>query len=169
MKPKLYLFVGYPGAGKTTVAQFIAKKTGAEHVWADVERHRLFGDPTHTDSESTRLYNELNQQTDQLLSRGHSVIFDTNFNHRADRDKLRSIANQHGAETVIIWVNTPLRIAKERAVHSNVVRNNYDFTMSQEQFDAIAAKLEAPDESEPVIKIDGTHVDWQGLSQLLNL
>ncbi len=168
-KPQLYLFVGHPGAGKTTIAQIIQQKTGAVHLWADVERHRMFDQPTHSLQESQRLYEHLNDTAEQLLASGKSVVFDTNFNFYEDRQKLRDIADRQGAETIIIWVTTPLEVAKSRAVHAQVIRNGYAVIMSEGQFDAIAAKLEPPTEAEKVIKIDGTKLDQEELLRLLSL
>ena len=75
-KPQLYLLVGYPGAGKTTVARIIAETTDAVHLWADRERLKMFGTPRHSAAENTRLYAYLNKLTEQLLGEGKSVIFD---------------------------------------------------------------------------------------------
>jgi hypothetical protein len=155
-KQRLYLFVGYPGAGKTTVAKIIAKNSNALHLWADVERHKLFEEPTHSQEESNELYDRLNAATDYVLEQGKSVVFDTNFNHLKDRDKLREIANKHNSETIIIWITTPVDIAKDRAVRGHQSRNLYEMNMSEEQFDSIVAKLEPPTKKENVIKIDGT-------------
>ena len=168
-KPKLYLFVGYPGAGKTTVSKVIEEATGAMHIWSDQERQKMFDSPTHSRQESNELYAYLNEQTRDLLSDGKSVIFDTNFNHKKDRDHLKQIAEQNGAETIIVWVNTPVDLARERAVHSQILRNGYDFTMSKEQFNEIASKLEEPEESEKVLKIDGTKVDDSEIRRLLDI
>lgn len=151
--------VGYPGAGKTTVAQLIAKQTGAAHIWADLERHKMFGQPRHNETESQELYDQLNHDTEQLLSEGKSVIFDTSFNHRRDRDQLRKIASRHGADTVVVWLTTPSEIARERAVHSQLVRNGYEFKMTPEEFNRIANHLEPPAKDEKVIKIDGVKLD----------
>jgi len=168
-QPKLYLFVGYPGAGKTTVAKLIAATSGAVHIWADVERNKLFSQPTHSEAESRQLYDRLNQETEELLTAGKSVVFDTNFNHRRDRELLSEIARRQQAETVIVWIDTPLDIAKQRAVHAKVVRNGYDFTMSAEQFDTIAHKLEPPTKDEKIIKIDGTNIDEGEAKRILGL
>jgi predicted kinase len=167
--PKLYLFVGYPGAGKTTVAKMIAETTSAQHLWADVERHKLFPVPTHSLEESSELYDKLNKQVDGLLAQGKSVVFDTNFNYARDRQKLREIAHRHDAETIIIWVNTPQDIARERAVKSHSTRNLYNMSMSDEQFDAIASKLEPPTPKEHTLKIDGTIATKDQILQILGI
>lgn len=168
-RPKLYYFIGYPGAGKTTVARFIVNATGAAHLWADVERHRLFGRPSHSETESLQLYDRLNRQAEQLLASGRSVVYDTNFNFYTDRQKMRDIAAQQGAEAVLIWVMAPIAAAKKRAVHAPEVRNGYEFSMNDTQFDAIAAKLEPPRKDEKFIKINGLKLDKQEVLKLLNL
>ncbi len=167
-KPTLYLFIGYPGAGKTSAAKAIADATGAVHLWADVERHKLFPNPTHSLQESNELYERLNQRASELLAQGKSVLYDTNFNFQADRQLMRDIANRHAAETLTLWITTPLEIARSRAVGEHRLRNYYSITMSNDQFDSIVSKLEAPTEDEKVIKIDGAKLDAEQLVRLVN-
>lgn len=165
---KLYLFIGFPGAGKTTVAKMIAETTGAVHLWADHERHEMFSEPTHSEQESLQLYDRLNERTEALLANGQSVIFDTNFNFYADRQKLREIAARHGAETVVIWMVTPEAVAKDRAVYASITRNGYEAIMGEEKFNNIVSKLEPPASDEQVIKIDGSKLDKSEVIALLN-
>ncbi len=153
---RLYIFIGYPGSGKTTIAKIIADETGAKHIWADVERHKIFKNPSHSTDESHNLYKQLNEATNYLLSQNKSVVFDTNFNHYADRIKLKKIADKNKAQTVIIWVNTPKKVAKYRSVLAKISRNLYKMHMSEKQFEDIISKLEPPKKDELVIKIDGT-------------
>lgn len=167
-KPTLYLLVGYPGAGKTTASKLIARHTGAVHIWTDRERHKMFDRPSHTQDESRQLYDHLNKHTSQLLAEGKSVVFDTNFNYRRDRDLLRAVADRQGADTLVIWLVTPAHTARHRAVRPKAVRNGYDSTMSVEDFDRIAGHLEAPAKDEKVIKINGTKLDSKELIRLLS-
>jgi len=169
VKPKLYLFIGYPGAGKTTVARFVAAATGAVHLWADAERHKLFKRPTHSERESLELYDRLNRRTGELLAGGQSVVYDTNFNFYRDRQKLRHIAAKSGAETVLVWITVPKKVARYRAVHGPEVRNGYECSMSEEQFESITSKLEPPRDNENFIKISGLKLDKEEVLKLLNL
>lgn len=169
-KPKLYLFVGYPGAGKTTVARLIADATNAVHIWTDQERHAMFGKATHAEEESNKLYEHLNNRVDRLLSEGKSVIFDTNFNFRSDRKYLADIAAKHHAETVIVWMTTPKEVAKRRALDvTHHKHNGYDEVMSAKTFESLSNHLEEPGEDEHPIKLDGTDLDIPYAKRQLDL
>ncbi len=166
--PTLYLMMGYPGAGKTTTARLLHDLTGAEHLWADEVRKRHNPTPSHSSQESQRLYDHLNQRTQELLLQGKSVIFDTNFNYYKDRQKLRAIAKQANATTVLLWVQTPKELAKQRATasepkHQSRVLGN----MSEETFERLTDHLEPPQANEQPVIIDGSHVTRQNLHSAL--
>lgn len=168
ISPRLYIFVGYPGAGKTTIAKYINQKTGAHHLWADKERQRMFSIVTHSIEESKTLYAKLNQQTKQQLTQGTSVIFDTNFNYFSDRQLMRQLAAAHNAKLVIMWLTTPIAIAKSRALHqTHRDRNGYLVTMSEAEFIALTSRLETPSVDEQATKIDGAKIDYSLLDQIL--
>ncbi len=160
--------MGHPGAGKTTAAKIIHEATGAVHLWSDIERHMMFGRPTHSEKESVKLYDELNKRTEELLAEGKSVVFDTNFNFRSDRHKLKEIADRQGAITVVLWVTMPLGEAKKRSVGTGRRRNGYHTRMTEEHFDELVSKLEAPEEDEKVIKIDGLKLDRDTVLALIS-
>ena len=167
-EPALFLMLGYPGAGKTTTSKLIAKLTGAKHLWADHERRAMFVDPTHSKTESDQLYAQLNKQTEELLSQGHSVVFDTSFNHFADREYLRRIAAKHNARVLLIWLDTSLATAKSRAVDkSHAEHNKYSQSMSDEEFNRIARHLEPPRPQESAIEFDGNQISEQTVEAML--
>lgn len=157
MKPTLFLFVGYPGAGKTSVAQLIESRTHAVHLWADHVRKQMFEQPCHSRNESKQLYDYLNSQASELLAAGTSVIFDTNFNFYDDRQLLRKIASDNAANTVLIWVNTPIDLSRTRAVHESDHDDKRVYgNMTATDFERIAGNFQPPDASESAVAIDGT-------------
>lgn len=152
--------MGYPGAGKTTVARIITQATEGVHLWADFERHVLFDTVTHSREESRVLYDHLNHTADELLAQGKCVIYDTNFNFRADRDKLRAIAARHDAETVVIWMTTDRELARRRATEESTDQETRIWgNMELRDFDRLSDHLQEPDSDEQVVQIDGTNVD----------
>lgn len=159
-KPTLYLFVGYPGSGKTTIARILTRMTGGVHLWADFERHVMFDEVTHKRDESKLLYDHLNRVADELLSQGKCVIYDTNFNFRPDRDRLRTIAKREGADVTVVWVTTPRELAERRATKESADQETRIWgNMQQKDFDRLSNNLQPPDDDEHVIKIDGSTVD----------
>ena len=134
-QPTLYLMLGYPGAGKTTTAEIIAKLTGAVHLASDRLRLELFPNPQFTEAEHETVYKVLNQRTNRLLSKGQSVIYDANLNRYAYRAEKYNICRGTGSRPVLIWVRVDRALAKQRAMdNDDVHRRPYirnDETLSE--------------------------------------
>ncbi|HSX32592.1 MAG TPA: ATP-binding protein [Candidatus Saccharimonadales bacterium] len=168
MPVMLYLMVGYPGSGKTTAARFISELTGAVHIWADQERNKRFAPPTYSNAENVKLYAALNTEAADLLAQGRSVVFDTNFNFKKDRDKLRAVASKTGAQTVVIWVTTAKDLARERATkQSHGQETRVWGNMPVDRFNHIAGNLQPPGPSEHPIKIEGVDLTKQAIDKVL--
>jgi predicted kinase len=167
-KQTLYLMVGIPGAGKTSAAKLLSAITGAEHIWADHERRKMHVKPTYSKEENDQLYIGLNDQTEKLLKQGGSVVYDTAFNHVSDRQKLRELATRYNAATIVVWVQTPKELAKERAQNTHLhAETRVLGNMTDEHFGNLSNKLEEPTDNETTLVLDGTQLTREYISDAL--
>ena len=159
--------VGLPGSGKTTLAKYIQKQTGAVRLSSDDFRLLLFPEPSFSQKEHDNLYGILDHNVEHLLQAGHDVIYDANLNRRCHRDEKYALAKQHGANVVLWLLKTPNELSKER----RVADQNHILLPAGEtpenMFDRIAGVFEPPKKSdEPYIEIDGSDLkstDTQGI------
>lgn len=168
LKPRLYMMLGYPGAGKTTVAKLIAELTGAFHLSSDEVRAKLFPKPKFDQAEHDQLYEHLDNLTVEALQAGQDVIYDANLNRLEHRKQKYDICRQVGAESVLIWVKTPKELAKDRASHTSRQHLWPENESPDEMFDRIAGLIETPSSDEPHIEIDGTKVSASYIKQKLH-
>lgn len=161
--------MGLPGAGKTTVAQIIEGLTKAVLLSSDQERLNLWPEPSFSEAEHQKLYEYLNLKTAELLKSGKDVIYDANLNRKMHREEKYQLAEAVGAEPILIWVQTPRDTAKTRRIkelshHKFVPKNETPEAM----FERIADIFESPEETEPLILIDGTNITPLSVAQKLN-
>lgn len=162
--------IGFPGSGKTTIANMISDLTGAEHLWADRIRVDQYKQPTYSHEENLQLYDKLNGKVAELLKTGKSVVFDTSFNYKADRTKLQDLATKHGADCKLIWVQTPRVIAKTRATEdAHLQTTRLLGNIPEADFERMSDKLEAPTSEEQPIIIEGIDVTKDIVKQKLGL
>jgi len=166
--PKLYMLLGYPGAGKTTTSTFIQEITGAVHLNSDTVRLELFPHPTFTQKEHDALYKELNTRTKKLLKQGKDVIYDANLNRRKHRQEKYDLCQEVGAQPLLLWVRTAKPLAKQRRVADaeshHLVPTHED---PSSMFDRLVGVFEEPTTDEPYIQVDGTKVTRDYIRQLL--
>jgi len=157
MQPVLFYTVGYPGAGKTTLANRLSYWLGARHLRGDKIGLELFRFPTFSPEERRVVYAEMSRQAVAELRGGRHVIYDAATNTVAQRDHLVRLAADQGGQAIGLWVQTPLELAKQRAgtIRDQGVVGAVARIIPPQLFDQYVAAFEAPGDDELVLLISG--------------
>ncbi|HEX5456453.1 MAG TPA: ATP-binding protein [Candidatus Saccharimonadales bacterium] len=169
-KPTLYLMLGYPGAGKTTVSELISKVTGAVHLNSDQFRLHMFKEPLGiSETEHEYMYKMLDHITEQTLKSGKSVIYDANLNRHAHRQEKYDICKRTGAAAKLIWVKTDADEARKRAtVEAAEHPEHRPFgNMDPDTFDRLVNQMEPPRDNETVIIVDGSRISEESIKNAI--
>lgn len=122
-RPFLLLVRGRSGTGKSSLASALADRLALEHLSTDVIRQELFGRPVessrymqhrYSPDNRQRVYDELAQRADELLSRGVSVVVDGTFLTRATRLPFLDLAHRRRAVSLVVQCTCPLPLAQQR-------------------------------------------------------
>lgn len=113
-KPRLIVFYGLPGTGKTYLASRTRDWTNAIHIRADVVRRVIagvsldehhyagFGSDLYSAEISKRVYDYLARQVKLYLSQGQSLIIDATCHKEKNRLELKKAADELGVESFFI-------------------------------------------------------------------
>ncbi len=120
---EVVLFVGYPGAGKSTLASRFVEQ-GYELLSRDLEGGGLA---------------KLREELDRRLSRGaRKLVLDNTYPERASRFDVLETAWRHGVPVTCLWLQTSLEEAQVNAVERMVRR--YGRLLSPEEMAAVSRK-----------------------------
>ena len=98
---------GLPGAGKTTLARRLADEVPAVRLCGDEWMAQLGFDP-HDEAARDRIEVLFWQLAQDLLRLGQSVVLESGFWLRSDRDEKRLGARAVGAAVELHYLNVPL-------------------------------------------------------------
>lgn len=157
-KPVLICLYGYPGSGKSYVSRNLSTAIRAAHVSADRIRSELFEQPRYDQQENAVINHLMNYMSDEFLSAGVSVIYDTNAMRIAQRRNLRMLANKHKAEHILIWlqIDAESSFARTQTRDRRTADDRYAATESRQSFDGHLNGMQNP-QSEDYIVISGKH------------
>lgn len=169
MKPILYIMCGAGFSGKSTLAKEIAKHTGASLVSQDAlffEKEKELNLDQDNDEQWRILLDMCLDRIKENLEAGRSVVFDntnTKFEHR---EELRELAKSIGAETKVVFLDTPIEIQKERQKKNQKTRERHD--VKQEYLDQAITELEIPNKNENTLVFQ-TDTDLEKFLQNLSM
>ena len=115
-RPALVILHGLSGSGKTSVSQIALESVGAIRIRSDIERKRLHGfsggarsasavgEGIYTEAAGTATYNHLIQLTSYVLEGELPVLVDATFLEIAQRERFRSLADEHRVPFAILHI-----------------------------------------------------------------
>ncbi len=112
--PVLMIISGLPGTGKSHFSRQLTERVPLATLETDTLRKALFSVPTYSASESSRLFRLTHALIGELLDRGVPVLLDATNLVEARRRRLYTIADQRDVKLVLVRVEAPPEVVRER-------------------------------------------------------
>jgi predicted kinase len=125
-RPTLWMVCGLIGSGKSTLASELAKRLNVRVLSSDVIRKKFFGlkpdepavakfgESIYTPVATSQTYERLLLAAREELFKGNSVIVDATFARRANRDTFRCLAEEEGANVILVECCCPYSVLRKR-------------------------------------------------------
>ncbi len=144
------------GAGKTTYAHAFARREKAVAFILDDWMARLFGPDMPEPIQYEWMIERVGRCEGQIwataagvLAAGSPVILDIGLMRRADRARVRQIAEATGLDLQFHFVDAPAEVRRARVLDRNVVRGeSFAIEVTPDLFEFIEGVYEAPEPGE---------------------
>ena len=115
-RPRVMVFFGLMGSGKTYWAREASRRLGAQLISSDLERKRLAGVPAHSRvyvpfgqglysiEMSKKVYQSMHNSAERLTETGLDVVLDASYMRHAEREAVIRVAERAGAEVLFVLV-----------------------------------------------------------------
>jgi predicted kinase len=122
----IWVFFGLIASGKSTVAGKWAARHGIPYFNSDLVRKELAGIPAMTDQQesfgqgiyssefSRRTYGELLARAERECLAGRSAVLDGSYQSRAEREKVKVLAERLAVDLFFVLCNCPEDVTMER-------------------------------------------------------
>ena len=156
MKPKatVHILCGFIGAGKTTFAKKLEERTGAVRITKDEWLIQIIGnDPTIHGFEAYdgRMCGLSRDIAFRLAAKGVDVIIDEGVWEKEQRDILRRLTEEAGAQAVVYYLDTPMDTIRERVARRTLNPGKESFKISGELLDFYLQYWQPPSEDEEYV------------------
>lgn len=156
-KQTLFILCGEAFSGKSTLAKKIAdhyksKIIGRDEIYFATEKILTLENTPSEDDESlwNNLWPIVLQGAKNHLLLGNSVVIDDNCLYLKQRDELRKIAKEIGVKTILVHLDMPKELLKERKQQNKISKTRHDVPSSW--MDEDSQLFERPEQSEnPVV------------------
>ncbi|MBN2542852.1 AAA family ATPase [bacterium] len=110
----LIIVCGLQGTGKSSIAKEVTFRINAVLLRTDVLRFQLYEQPTYTEDEKQRVYDEMFMYAEDLLKEGKNVVLDATFMKEANRRKAKDVAQNAEVDLKIVEVVSNDEIIRQR-------------------------------------------------------
>ncbi len=156
MSAAIHAIFGPSGAGKTTYANAFARREGAVAFILDEWLARLFAPDMPEPLEYEWMMERVQRCEAQIwatvagvLAAGRPVILDLGLMRRADRDRVREIAEGVGVPLQLHYVTAPLEVRRARVAERGMIRGeNFALEVAPDMFEFAEGVFEQPDAAE---------------------
>lgn len=157
MNQTLFIFCGEAFSGKSTLAKKLSEKyntklIGRDEMYFSIEKLLALEETPEKDDNSLweNMWPIIIQGVRNQLLLGNSVVIDDNCFFLRQRRDLYFIANEIGVKIILIYMDIPLEILKERKERNKILKNRHDVPSTWMENDS--QKFERPVENEnPII------------------
>jgi predicted kinase len=126
VKPALIVVSGLPGTGKSHFCRKLDEFLSFPILESDALRKVLSPSPSYSLRESNRLFQACHLLIEELLRRGISLIFDATNLIERHRERFYHIADQTGAKLVIVRVEAPAELVRQRLENRTIGADSTD-------------------------------------------
>jgi hypothetical protein len=155
-EPVLVIVSGLPGTGKSYFSKRLAERVSFLVLESDALRKALFASPTYSGRESARLFRAIHALVELLLRKGVPLIVDaTNLSERF-REPLYSIADRLGAKLLLVRVEAPPEVVRQRLERRSDGASDADWAVYRKMLssvDSISRKHYAVDTSRDITPV----------------
>ena len=156
MPTTLNVVFGPCAAGKTTYANALARRENAVAFVLDEWGARLFGPDLQGPIEFAWMMERLGRcnaliwsTAEAVLAAGTSVVLDTGAMRRADRERIRQIAEAKSLLLQWHFVDAPQEVRRARVADRNAAKGEtFVMEVTPQMFDFLEGIYEAPDAAE---------------------
>lgn len=154
---KLYILCGEAFSGKSTLSKkiaehFDAKIVGRDEIYFATEKILAFEHTPDEDDDSLwkNMWPLVLQGAKNHLLLGNSVVIDDNCLYLRERNELRAIAKEVGIESILIFLDIPPEVLKQRKEENKISKTRHDVPSAWLMEDSVL--FERPAEAEhPII------------------
>lgn len=149
----LYIMCGLAFSGKSTLSKRITEYTHSELVGYDAVFHEkkpeldLNMDKVDEWKSLTKVVQEKIRES---LNKNISVVYDNTNARYEHREALRTIAKECGVNSVVVYVNTPLSVIREREQRNKSTMERHK--VKEEDFNNVLDQFQKPQAGENVIE-----------------